>query len=454
MADEVEKRHAKGQPILVGTASIDASERLSKILDARGIQHEVLNAKNPEREAHIVAQAGRVGAVTIATNMAGRGTDILLGGSRELLEREWLQKLGADLENPLDWQVVSAQQYADHTISSEGYAVRVFGGLYVIGTERHESRRIDNQLRGRSGRQGDPGESRFFLSLEDNLLRRFGGDRLNTVSALMEKQGSDDIPLQDALVTKVIDTAQHQVESIHFDARKQVLKYDDVMNLQRKAIYKERNAILDGKNVIDIVDDIVEDVLEKVVETACPGALPIDDWDLAAIDSWVDDLTGRDGYDIAAAISDDPENDEVYDALTGLIEEIIAEKREALGDEKLHDLSNQIMLHTIDVSWIAHLQEMDYLKAGIGLRSYGHRDPLVEDKEEAHSAFAELTDAIYEDWLRTMLHLPTESEDADMTIAAEDNPFNPDRMIYSNGEEANIFDSDTDIDRQNWLGRA
>ncbi|MDO4443533.1 MAG: preprotein translocase subunit SecA [Slackia sp.] len=454
VAREVETRHAKGQPVLVGTTSIDASERLSAILDKRGIEHEVLNAKNPEREASIVAQAGRVGAVTIATNMAGRGTDILLGGSEEQLKREWLLKLGADPENPVEWQVESAQQYADHTIKSEGYAVRVLGGLYVIGTERHESRRIDNQLRGRSGRQGDPGESRFFLSLEDNLLRRFGGDRLKAVSAMMEKQGSDDIPLQDSLVTKVIDTAQHQVESIHFDSRKQVLQYDDVMNLQRKAIYKERNAILDGKDVCDLLPDIIDATLERAVEPACPAALPIDDWDTDDLNAWTADIAGRSDFDIADHLGEDPENDEVYEALSDLFAEIVQEKRDALGEEKFRSLCNQIMLHIIDVSWVAHLQEMDYLKAGIGLRSYGHRDPLVEYKDEAHAAFAELTASIYEDLLRTVLRLPIEADEASMTIAEEDNPFNPDRMVYSNGETPAVLDNDSDIDAHNPFGRA
>ena len=454
VADEVQTRHEKGQPVLVGTTSIDASERLSAILAKRGIDHQVLNAKNPEREAGIVAQAGRVGAVTIATNMAGRGTDILLGGSEASLKREWLEKLGADLENPLDWQVESAQQYADHILQSEGYAVRVLGGLYVIGTERHESRRIDNQLRGRSGRQGDPGESRFFLSIEDSLLRRFGGDRLKAVSAMMEKQGDDTVPLQDSLVTKVIDTAQHQVESIHFDSRKQVLQYDDVMNLQRKAIYKERNAILDGKNVCDILDDISESVLDSAVETTCPASTPFDDWDIAGLNAWVADMTGAETFDVAAKLDEDAESDDLYELLSDLFETALEEKREALGAEKFRELCNQVMLHIIDVSWIAHLQEMDYLKAGIGLRSYGHRDPLVEYKDEAHEAFAELTAAIYEDLLRTVLRLPTEADEADMTISAEDNPFNPDRMVYSNGEAPTVLDKDSDIDAHNPLGRA
>ena len=454
VANEVEARHAKGQPVLVGTTSIDASERLSAILKERKIAHQVLNAKNPELEAGIVAQAGRMGAVTIATNMAGRGTDILLGGSEGHLKREWLEKLGADPENPVDWQIESAQQYADHTLKSEGYAVRVLGGLYVIGTERHESRRIDNQLRGRSGRQGDPGESRFFLSLEDNLLRRFGGDRLKAVSAMMEKQGDDTIPLQDPLVTKVIDTAQHQVESIHFDSRKQVLQYDDVMNLQRKAIYKERNAILDGKNVCDILNDIVESVLDRAVETTCPASMPSDDWDIAGLNAWVDDMTGKEGFDAAEKLDEDTESDDLYELLADAFEGSLKEKRESFGDEKFRELCNMVMLHIIDVSWVAHLQEMDYLKAGIGLRSYGHRDPLVEYKDEAHEAFAELTAAIYEDLLRTILRMPTEAERAEMTIAKEDNPFDPDRMVYSSGEAPVVLDKDTDIDAHNPLGRA
>ena len=320
VADDVERRHAKGQPVLVGTVSIESSEKLSAALTKRGIAHEVLNAKHHEREAHIVAQAGRYGAVTIATNMAGRGTDILLGGNPDELVRERLEYEGLTMEDVTPEQLEQFNAEAKETCKAERERVLAAGGLTVIGTERHESRRIDNQLRGRSGRQGDPGETQFYLSLEDDLMRLFGGDKMDRVSKMMVTADmGDDMPIQHKIISKAVESAQHKVESINFSMRKSVLEYDDVMNKQRQVIYAERNKILDGKDLTDHI--------------------------------------------------------------------------------------TQVMLRVIDTRWMNYLQEMDYLKTGIGLRGFGQRDPLVEYKTEAYGAFQILVDTMYEDYLRTVLRI-------------------------------------------------
>ena len=290
----------------MGTVSIESSERLSRALSKRGIKHEVLNAKNHEREAQIVAQAGRLGAVTIATNMAGRGTDILLGGNAEVLVDEVLLERGfnpaatefdeAGNANPeyANEQVrADALEAAKAICAAEHEQVLKAGGLAVIGTERHESRRIDNQLRGRSGRQGDPGMSQFYISLEDDLMRLFGGDNMDRIASMMEKtQIPDDMPIQTKMVSKSLENAQRSVESMHFAARKNVLEYDDVMNKQRAAIYEERNAILDGKDVTEKIDEIIADAARSIVEENCPPRTPRDDWNLNSINIWISDMTG------------------------------------------------------------------------------------------------------------------------------------------------------------------
>ena len=438
VADEVERRHAKGQPVLVGTASVKASERLSEKLTERGIGHQVLNAKEHEREAAIVAEAGRLGAVTVATNMAGRGTDILLGGNYEMLRQAALKKFGVkDEESAAEWQLHSADAEARYITDREGYAVRVLGGLCVIGTERHEARRIDNQLRGRAGRQGDPGESRFYLSLEDDLLRLFGKERIHKVSEMMVQKGiPDDSPLEDPLVSKVITAAQQQVESMHFASRKNVLEYDDVMDLQRKAIYGERNAILDGKDVCESMAEFVEGLVDALLKENCPAEIPSDDWDLGTVDAWVESMTGEEGYD-ACAIECDQDPDVLADDIRRHLMEALGRKREAVGDPLFKELCTQIVLRMIDTHWVAHLTDMEGLKAGVGLRAYGHRDPLVEYKEEAYQAFSRLVDSIYEDSLRAILRLPVEGIDAGSSgLSDEDNPFRPEDMVYSDSRSA------------------
>ena len=446
VADEVAARHAAGQPCLIGTVSIESSERLSRLLDKRGIEHETLNAKNHEREAHIVAQAGRLGAVTIATNMAGRGTDILLGGNPEVLAEDVLRDEGFDpdlpagaevpeggLPAPSDNDRAAALAKTRAITSDEHDKVVAAGGLCVIGTERHESRRIDNQLRGRSGRQGDPGATQFYLSLEDDLMRLFAGDRMDKVSAAMERTNlPDDMPIQASIVTKAIEGAQRQVEQMNFAARKNVLEYDDVMNLQRAAIYGERNALLDGKDMSERVPEIAHDCVEAVVEENCPDRVPSDDWDMAAVDRWIAQMDGRTYFKIEDIDhEDDPEV--VIEETTDRLLSVYEEKRALLGDDLMRNLEAQVMLRIIDTRWMEHLSNMDYLRTGIGLRAFGQRDPLVEYKTEAHRAFGEMTAGMYESFLQTMLRLQI-AKKAEPAMPEERDPTEH-RMNYSSPEK-------------------
>ncbi len=448
VADDIAQRHAAGQPCLVGTVSIENSERLSRLLDKRGIKHETLNAKHHEREAHIVAQAGRVGSVTIATNMAGRGTDILLGGNPDVLAEDILRERGFDPDaaefdaegnpNPAwpdEAQREQALARAREICRDEQQRVRAAGGLCVIGTERHESRRIDNQLRGRSGRQGDPGVTQFYLSLEDDLMRLFGGSKMDSIANMMQKADmSDDMPIQASMVSKSIESAQRQVESMHFSARKNVLEYDDVMNLQRKAIYEERNAILDGKDMTERVPAIIDDAVAAIISESCPDRATSDEWDVKAIDMWAANMTGRTAFKVEEVDHDD-EASELADKLEDFLGEIYEEKAEALGEAVMGPLSSQIMLRIIDTRWMAHLQDMDYLKTGIGLRAFGQRDPLVEYKNEAYSAFENLTASMYDDFLRTLLRLEVAKAAPAAQEQGGDDPLAR-KMSYSSPEQA------------------
>ncbi|MST72983.1 preprotein translocase subunit SecA [Olsenella porci] len=403
VADDVVARHEKGQPVLVGTVSIENSEKLSRILDKRGIKHQVLNAKFHEREAQIVAQAGREGAVTIATNMAGRGTDILLGGNPQFLASDLLARDGVDPEEATPEQREAALDEAKETCEREKEHVLAAGGLCVIGTERHESRRIDNQLRGRSGRQGDPGETQFYLSLEDNLMRLFGGERMDRIASMMDKYDMpDDMPIQAKIVTKAVESAQRKVEQINFSMRKNVLDYDDVMNKQRQVIYEERNKILDGKDLVAHVEEVTLDTVQRRVAEFCPEDGDPETWDFKGLSKWLQELTGRtDG----PAANEDMEQGDIVDAIDEYVVSCYHEKSERLSDEIMQQLSAQVMLRVIDTRWMSYLQEMDYLKTGIGLRGFGQRDPLVEYKTEAFAAFTELVNTMYEDFLRTILRI-------------------------------------------------
>ena len=410
VADDIVERHRRGQPVLVGTTTVEASEELSRLLKGRGIGHKVLNAKDPEREAAIVAEAGRAGAVTIVASMAGCGTDIPLGGSRDHYVRERCRELGVeDPEDALDWQAEQAEQYARNQTTREGEAVRYLGGLMVIGTERHESRRIDDQLCGRSGRQGDPGESRFYLSLEDKLLRNYSGEYLERMSESMEAAGlGEGEPVGDEEVTRLINVAQEKVESIHAASRKQVLDYDDVMDRQRRAIYAERNAILDGKDAEGRLHERMRDLIDEVVGETCGGARSKDDRDIEGLNAWVHDMTGDVGFDAAEVGGGKGKlggQDELAGRIEGLFVEQLAKRKEEAGPESFSELCRRALLRSLDLHWIDHLVDMDRLKQGMGLRGMAQRDSLVEYKREAYDAFDRLVKSIDADFLRTMLNL-------------------------------------------------
>ena len=398
---DVEERHQNGQPVLVGTVSIDNSERISRILSKRGIKHNVLNAKFHEREAQIIAQAGREGAVTIATNMAGRGTDILLGGNPDVMAEDILRNQGIEPAEATQEQKEAARKEAKEICATEREAVTAAGGLCVIGTERHESRRIDNQLRGRSGRQGDPGQTQFYLSLEDDLMRRFGGDRMDGVAAMMQRyELPDDMPIKAKIVTKLVEGAQRKVEEVNFAMRKNVLDYDDVMNKQRQVIYAERNKILDGKDLMELIETVTASTTQRICEEFCYG--DADEWDLEGLEKWLTELTGKTDL---PEFTEDTKFEQLEEDVTAFVQKTFDEKTQKLGEEVMRELAAQVMLRVIDTRWMAYLQEMDYLKTGIGLRGFGQRDPLVEYKTEAYQAFTLLVNTMYEDFLRTILRL-------------------------------------------------
>jgi preprotein translocase subunit SecA len=387
---DIRERNEKGQPILVGTVSIEKSERLAALLKKRGVRHEVLNAKYHEREAEIVAQAGREGAVTIATNMAGRGTDILLGGNADFLSKELLRKKGLDPATASPEAQAGALEEARRVTEPEHQRVVERGGLHIIGTERHESRRIDNQLRGRSGRQGDPGSSRFYLSLEDDLLRIFGSQRIQSI---MDRLGMEEgEPIEHKLVTRAIATAQKRVETHNFEIRKHLLEYDDVMNKQREIIYGMRRQILDGASQADIVAEWMEDMVAATLDGYTPPDSHADDWDLAGL---AEGLSRQ--FDVRIA----PDRYEAVGSRAGLDELVsaavkarYAEREQELGTDLLRALERHEMLIVIDTQWKDHLLSIDHLKEGIGLRGYGQRDPLTEYKKEAFDLFQDMVERV------------------------------------------------------------
>jgi len=395
LIEDIVERNAKGQPILIGTVSIEKSERVSRSLERRGIKHNVLNAKHHEREAHIIAQAGRLGAVTVATNMAGRGVDIMLGGNVEYLAEELLRARGLDPAetDPEEWARALQAETERKTVEVAAEHDRVvrLGGLCVLGTERHESRRIDNQLRGRSGRQGDPGASRFFLSLEDDLMRMFA---TKTVAGLMDRLSlPDDVPITHRLVTRAIANAQRQVESQNFERRKNVLKYDEVMNKQREVIYDTRRLILEGEDLREQTLNFLADVVSGVVAEYAPQGVYPEEWDLDGLFTALATIypvgIGKEEVDLAAA--DHAE----FEALMLEDAERAYKQREAeLGTELLAELERAVLLNVLDRRWREHLYEMDYLQEGIGLRAIGQRDPLVEYQREAFDMFQVLQESI------------------------------------------------------------
>jgi preprotein translocase subunit SecA len=389
---EIKELHEKGRPILIGTVSIEKSERLSKLLKRSGVpDHQVLNAKYHEKEAEIVAQAGRVGAVTIATNMAGRGTDILLGGNPEFLAREALRKRGLDPAAISDEDRRRAVEDARRITDAEHERVVALGGLHILATERHESRRVDNQLRGRSGRQGDPGSSRFYLSLEDDLLRIFGSERIQKI---MDRLGMEEgEPIEHRLVTRAIQTAQKRVEAHHFEIRKHLLEYDDVMNKQREVVYKMRREILQGESQEETVREWMEDLLDGIVDTYAAEGMHPEDWDLGGLG---EALHRQFDLKLPAAVTarEVASRDTLGETLAEAVGARYAAREHELSADMLRTLERWVMLHVIDSQWKDHLLSMDHMKEGIGLRGYGQRDPLTEYKREAYDLFEDMVDRV------------------------------------------------------------
>ncbi len=401
VTEDIVERHKKGQPVLVGTVSVEKSEEVSAQLRKRGIPHEVLNAKQHEREAAIVARAGTIGAVTVATNMAGRGTDIMLGGNPEFMADFELQRRGINpVENAESYEKAWPEELAKQkaAVAKEHDEVVALGGLYVLGTERHESRRIDNQLRGRSGRQGDPGESRFYLSLQDELMRRFNSglvERFLSAAGLPE-----DMPIESKMVSNAIKSAQTQVESLNFEMRKNVLKYDDVMNRQREVVYRERREVLEGRDIQDQVKEFLTDTVSAYVTAATAEGFAEDwDWDklftalhaLYPISFTKDDLAKEFG-----SLNNVDSNELLMKAIAD-IERAYADRESSLTPPVMRELERKVLLSVLDRKWREHLYEMDYLQEGIGLRAMAQRDPLVEYQKEGYELFAAMMDAIKEE---------------------------------------------------------
>ena len=439
--DQIVECHEKHQPVLVGTVTIDKSELLSKMLKKRGIKHEVLNAKYHEKEAEIVAQAGKKDAVTIATNMAGRGTDIMLGGNAEYLAKNEMRKMGFEEEMIVeatgygetdDEEILNARKTfqeleAKHKeqIKAEAEEVRAAGGLFILGTERHESRRIDNQLRGRAGRQGDPGESRFFLSLEDDIMRLFGGER---VQNLMETLKIDETePIQMKMLTNSIESAQKKVEGRNFGIRRNVLNFDDVMNKQREIIYAQRSKVLDGEDIHESILDMIRDNITETVNTYLPDTEIHDNWNIDGLREHFmgfltteEDLRYKDLNELALV-----EKKDIIDGLVNKALDIYAEKDKLFGEEMMREVERVILLKNVDRYWMDHIDNMDELKKGIYLRSYGQRDPVVEYRMEGFEMFDAMVASIREDTVRMLLTIqirtqeePKREQVAKPTVAA------------------------------------
>ena len=417
VVNQIAECHEKGQPVLVGTVSIEKSEQLSDMLKKRGIKHNVLNAKNHEKEAEIVAQAGKMGAVTVATNMAGRGTDIMLGGNAEFLARADLRKAGmsdeliaeatgyADTDNQ---EILDARkQYADaeakykESIKAEADKVREVGGLFILGTERHESRRIDNQLRGRAGRQGDPGESRFYLSLEDDIMRLFGSER---VMGMMEKLGVDeDTPIEQKMLTNAIENAQKQVESRNFQTRKNVLQYDDVMNTQREVIYKERRKVLDGEDLQESIQNMLHNTVENAIRGHMGEQKHMTAEDFREATAQFRNMFLKPGeLELTDEELQQYDEDGLVDLVVGKAKEVYAAREQEFGSPLMRELERVLMLRVVDEYWMDQIDAMNDLKQGIGLRGYAQTDPVVAYKKEGYEMFEQMIAAIQEETLRRL----------------------------------------------------
>jgi preprotein translocase subunit SecA len=439
VVEDIAERFETGQPVLVGTASVAKSEQLSVLLDRRGIPHHVLNAKQHAREAVIVAQAGRLHAVTVATNMAGRGVDILLGGNPEGLARDAVIGEELDPASP-EGEARYAELLAkfEEECAAEGDEIRALGGLYVLGSERHESRRIDNQLRGRSGRQGDPGESRFFLSLEDELMRIFATGAMNWV---MGRALPEDVPIEAKMVTRAIEKAQSTVEARNGEFRKDTLKYDEVMNEQRKVIYQRRMQVIDGEDLQERTEQMIQGTVERLVSVACPNDFQ-EEWDLEQL---INELTQY--YPTKFTIEDLEQGSDRTHLTDSVMAEALAyydarEEEFPGGAEMARDIERQVMLQIIDQRWRDHLAEMDYLKEGIGLRGLAQQDPLVAWQREGYAMFGQLLDAIDDDYLRYVMHVQVITEQAgepdlsEATYEAADEPVQDSSLVYEAARDA------------------
>ena len=423
-AKEIKEYQQRGQPVLVGTISVEKSEKLASLLKKNGIPHEILNAKNHSREAQIVAQAGRKGAVTVSTNMAGRGTDILLGGNAEFMTKEQLRKQGKDPEQlqiaaigtpeRAEWDEVYAR-FKAQTDRDHDEVVKL-GGLHIVGTERHESRRIDNQLRGRAGRQGDPGSSRFYLSLQDDLLRIFGGERMQN---LMLKLGmEEDVPIESKMITNRIRKAQEAVEAQNFEARKHLLEYDDVNNKQRQTVYGTRRQLLEGVDQKNHVMEMAEGIVGAFIDMRCPEGERPDQWDPVLLKT---DLLTQFGVKVEPSELVGMDRQQVEDYIIDRVKENYQQKEDLVGPAVMRETERMVMLSVIDEQWKDHLLSMDHLKEGINLRGYGQKDPLVEYKKESYILFQDLMDRIEDETVRYLFFvrfehgnrpdLPFETED-------------------------------------------
>ena len=418
--EQVRECHEKGQPVLVGTVSIETSERLSALLKRRGIKHQVLNAKYHEKEAEIVAQAGQYGAVTIATNMAGRGTDIMLGGNAEFLAKNQMRKEGY-YENLIveatgfgdtdDEEIIEARKRFTELskefkekLRPEAEKVREVGGLFIVGTERHESRRIDNQLRGRSGRQGDPGCSRFFLSLEDDLMRLFGGDRINS---LMDSLKIDEnMPIENRILTNTIENAQSKIEGRNFGIRKNVLQFDDVMNKQREIIYGQRNKVLDGENLKDSILAMMDETVDSAVAMYLPEGVEPEHWNMEGFRNYFIGMIAGDLLNIEPDQLKHVNRKELSDQIKEKVRDLYARREQDLGEQITRELERVVLLKEVDTKWMDHIDAMDELKKGISLRSYGQKDPVVEYRIEGFDMFDEMIAGIREETVKILLLAP------------------------------------------------
>ena len=425
--EQVKACHAKGQPVLVGTVSIEKNEKLSYLLSREGIKHNLLNAKNHEKEAEIVAQAGKLGAVTVATNMAGRGTDIMLGGNAEYMAKTDLRKAGlsdeliaeatgyAETDNKeiLDARDMFAKALEKHReeISGEADKVREAGGLFIIGTERHESRRIDNQLRGRAGRQGDPGKSRFYISLEDDLMRLFGGDRIQTI---MDRLNVDeDMPIEASILSNTIENAQKKVEGRNFAIRKNVLQYDDVMNRQREIIYEQRDRVLNGDNVKPQIMSMIDQAIEANVKRFLPENTLHDDWDLRGLrDHYLGWMVNPDELHYEGQAFEDLEQQTVIDFLKERAHKLYDLREKAFTPPIMREVERVVLLKNVDTQWMDHIDAMDELQKGIRLRAYGQQDPVIAYREEGFDMFDAMIDTIRENTARMILTVRLKTPEA------------------------------------------